>query len=408
MSNVTYADTSWNPPHGVIMQIAVWILVMILSIETIIGNAMVVLAYKIERNIGKKVSNRYIASLAMSDLIIGVEGFPLLTVYVLNGERWPLGEMACKTWLFLDYTLCLVSILTVLLITADRYLSVCHTAKYLKWQSSAKTELLIVLSWLIPAIIFGVIMYGWESITGIQSASTAECSAPFLTNPYINMGMYLTYYWTTLVAMLILYKGIHQATKSLEKKAKAKEQRNMALILSQRLGTQVGVTLMLHSRSGKEDDHPRSNSEWTYLNPEVKTTETVINTDCHRQNNNEAQNIKDLADGLLDSKTTSMPVKSTTTENESQHDRRSWRKEMKRHIAQTIRRTHVEQNKSSSELDTRKISSMSTAVAHEPVISSIFAPISGYGRRRRRTAAERRAHKAFSTIQLIMIKEQVD
>uniref|UniRef100_A0A914DAW4 G-protein coupled receptors family 1 profile domain-containing protein n=1 Tax=Acrobeloides nanus TaxID=290746 RepID=A0A914DAW4_9BILA len=88
------------------------------------------------------VSNRYIVSLAISDLIIGIEGIPLFTVYVINGDRWPLGSIACETWLFLDYTLCLVSILTVLLITADRYLSVCHTAKYLKWQSPTKTQVL--------------------------------------------------------------------------------------------------------------------------------------------------------------------------------------------------------------------------------------------------------------------------
>lgn len=36
--------------------------------------------------------------------------------------------------------------------------------------------------------------------------SGSECSAPFLTNPFVNMGMYVAYYWTTLVAMLILYK----------------------------------------------------------------------------------------------------------------------------------------------------------------------------------------------------------
>lgn len=35
------------------------------------------------------------------------------------------------------------------------------------------------------------------------------------------------------------FKGIHQAAKNLEKKAKAKERRHIALILSQRLGTQV-------------------------------------------------------------------------------------------------------------------------------------------------------------------------
>ncbi|CCD64566.1 putative muscarinic acetylcholine receptor gar-1 [Caenorhabditis elegans] len=247
------ADTSWDSPYSIPVQIVVWIIIIVLSLETIIGNAMVVMAYRIERNISKQVSNRYIVSLAISDLIIGIEGFPFFTVYVLNGDRWPLGWVACQTWLFLDYTLCLVSILTVLLITADRYLSVCHTAKYLKWQSPTKTQLLIVMSWLLPAIIFGIMIYGWQAMTGQStSMSGAECSAPFLSNPYVNMGMYVAYYWTTLVAMLILYKGIHQAAKNLEKKAKAKERRHIALILSQRLGTQVGVSLMLQSKAEKE------------------------------------------------------------------------------------------------------------------------------------------------------------
>uniref|UniRef100_A0A8R1HG28 G_PROTEIN_RECEP_F1_2 domain-containing protein n=1 Tax=Caenorhabditis japonica TaxID=281687 RepID=A0A8R1HG28_CAEJA len=247
------ADTSWNSPYSVPVQMVVWLIIIVLSLETIIGNAMVIVAYRIERNISKQVSNRYIVSLAISDLIIGIEGFPFFTVYVLNGERWPLGWVACQTWLFLDYTLCLVSILTVLLITADRYLSVCHTAKYLKWQSPTKTQLLIVMSWLLPAIIFGIMIYGWQAMTGqSNSMQGSECSAPFLSNPYVNMGMYVAYYWTTLVAMLILYKGIHQAAKNLEKKAKAKERRHIALILSQRLGTQVGVSLMLQSKAEKE------------------------------------------------------------------------------------------------------------------------------------------------------------
>ncbi|GMR62706.1 hypothetical protein PMAYCL1PPCAC_32901, partial [Pristionchus mayeri] len=259
----------WNSPYHPVAQGIVWLIVAFLSLATIVGNAMVVIAYKIERNISKQVSNRYIVSLAVSDLIIGIEGFPLFTVYVLNGERWPLGAVTCETWLFLDYTLCLVSILTVLLITADRYLSVCHTAKYLKWQSPTKTQMTIILSWVFPAIIFGVMIYGWSAMTGSAHralrASTrrrtlsgtaymsgSECSAPFLTNPFVNMGMYVAYYWTTLVAMLILYKGIHQAAKNLEKKAKAKERRHIALILSQRLGTQVGVSLMLQSQKEKE------------------------------------------------------------------------------------------------------------------------------------------------------------
>ncbi|CAJ0943583.1 unnamed protein product, partial [Mesorhabditis belari] len=243
----------WDSPYSTTTQIIVWFIVVLLSLETIIGNAMVIMAYKLERNISKQVSNRYIVSLAISDLIIGIEGFPLFTIYFLNGDRWPLGAVTCETWLFLDYTLCLVSILTVLLITADRYLSVCHTAKYLKWQSPTKTQVMIILSWAIPAVVFGIMIYAWKAMTGeAGSMEGDECSAPFLANPYVNMGMYVSYYWTTLVAMLILYKGIHQAAKNLEEKGKAKERRHIALILSQRLGTQVGVSLMLQQDKERE------------------------------------------------------------------------------------------------------------------------------------------------------------
>uniref|UniRef100_A0AC35FVT7 G-protein coupled receptors family 1 profile domain-containing protein n=1 Tax=Panagrolaimus sp. PS1159 TaxID=55785 RepID=A0AC35FVT7_9BILA len=258
-TNITSLGAIWQSPYSPFVQVFIWIVAVLLSLETIIGNAMVIIAYKLQRSISKQVSNRYIVSLAISDLIIGIEGIPLFTVYVVNGDRWPLGAIACETWLFLDYTLCLVSILTVLLITADRYLSVCHTAKYLKWQSPTKTQVLIILSWIFPAVMFGVMIYGWSFLSGGTGGDAAyeegECFAPFLSNPYVNMGMYVAYYWTTLVAMLILYKGIHQAAKNLEKKAKAKEHRHIALLLTQRLGTQVGVSLMLQSRRSEGSIH---------------------------------------------------------------------------------------------------------------------------------------------------------
>lgn len=63
-----------------------WLVVCALSVETVVGNAMVILAYKLDRAISKQINNRYIVSLAISDLIIGVEGFPLFTVYVANGN----------------------------------------------------------------------------------------------------------------------------------------------------------------------------------------------------------------------------------------------------------------------------------------------------------------------------------
>uniref|UniRef100_A0A0R3S4J0 G_PROTEIN_RECEP_F1_2 domain-containing protein n=1 Tax=Elaeophora elaphi TaxID=1147741 RepID=A0A0R3S4J0_9BILA len=269
--------------------------------ETIFGNALVIAAYKLERNISKQISNRYIVSLAVSDLIIGIEGYPLFTLYVLNGDRWPLGWMACETWLFLDYTLCLVSILTVLLITADRYLSVCHTASYIKWQSPAKAQITIICSWLIPALIFGFMIYGWSLVSNTTTELiNGECVAPFLTNPYVNMGLYVVYYWTTLIAMLILYKGIHQVTKKLEKKAGAKDRRHLALLFSQRLGTQVGLKLMLSQQRNTSDDVVEENVHITQdvaKDTDYRTFTTNVADDNERY---EPRNVANLSIAMSD------------------------------------------------------------------------------------------------------------
>ena len=187
----------------------------ITSLVTVCGNLLVMSAFFLDRQI-RNPTNYFLLSLSVSDFLIGLFSMPLYTLYLMLGV-WPFGEVICNLWLSLDYTVCLTSIYTVLFITIDRFCSVKMPAKYRKWRTNEKVLFMVALTWVIPISLFFTSIFAWNYSQGTEF-DPRSCDVGWSKNRYFNIGLVISYFWTTLLVMIVLYIFIYEVASKLEKR----------------------------------------------------------------------------------------------------------------------------------------------------------------------------------------------
>ncbi|KAG7255659.1 hypothetical protein CRUP_005813 [Coryphaenoides rupestris] len=144
----------------------------LLILLTVCGNVLVCLAVCATRRL-RCLTNCFIVSLAVTDLLLGVLVLPFSTLMTLSDD-WPLGPTFCNIYISLDVMLCTASILTLLAISLDRYLAITMPLRYAALVLPGRVAVAMVSMWAVSlAVSFLPIHMGWNTPDGALNAAYA-------------------------------------------------------------------------------------------------------------------------------------------------------------------------------------------------------------------------------------------
>ena len=167
-------------PHSLVWLVTVLATLSIIIIITVIGNAFVIVAYFRDDKIRQNVANLLILNLGVTGLLTGILILTFNTVIVVE-KRWPFGEIACKFWLVLDYVVSMMSVITMVLISWDRYCLVSMGLKYRTFQTMKRLRIALVISWVACTILYSTLAFGWSALSGHNNNIdySEECEMDF-------------------------------------------------------------------------------------------------------------------------------------------------------------------------------------------------------------------------------------
>uniref|UniRef100_A0A672Y3R6 Adrenoceptor alpha 1D n=1 Tax=Sphaeramia orbicularis TaxID=375764 RepID=A0A672Y3R6_9TELE len=223
--------------------IGVGVFLSVFILVAIVGNILVILSVVCNRHL-QTVTNFFIVNLAMADLLLSIIVLPFSASLEVLG-CWVFGRVFCNIWAAVDVLCCTASILSLCIISIDRYIGVKYCLKYPSIMTERKAVAILVLVWVSSTVISVGPLLGWK-----EPPPMDERICRITEEPGYALFSSLFSFYLPLMVILFMYFRVYvvarRTTKSLE--AGVKRERNKSM----------EVVLRIHCRSVLEDARPSS------------------------------------------------------------------------------------------------------------------------------------------------------
>lgn len=224
--------------------VGVGVFLCVFILVAIVGNILVILSVVCNRHL-QTVTNFFIVNLAIADLLLSIIVLPFSASLEVLG-CWVFGRIFCNIWAAVDVLCCTASILSLCIISIDRYIGVKHCLKYPSIMTERKAVAILVLVWVSSIVISVCPLLGWKEPPPVD-----ESICKITEEPGYALFSSLFSFYLPLSVILFMYFRVYvvarRTTKSLE--AGIKRERDQS----------VEVVLRIHCRSVLEDSSSKSN-----------------------------------------------------------------------------------------------------------------------------------------------------
>uniref|UniRef100_A0AAY5ESZ9 G-protein coupled receptors family 1 profile domain-containing protein n=1 Tax=Electrophorus electricus TaxID=8005 RepID=A0AAY5ESZ9_ELEEL len=197
--------------YGNIEKVLIGGVLAIIMFLTICGNLLLIISLCNVKKL-KQPSNYLIVSLAIADLSVAVAVMPFVSITELIGGQWIFGRVFCNIFIAMDVMCCTASIITLCVISIDRYLGITKPLTYPVRQNGRCMAKAVLYVWLLSASITLPPLFGWaqninEDSMCLISQDLAYTIYSTAVAFYIPMFVTLTMYYRIYRAAKVSLRG---------------------------------------------------------------------------------------------------------------------------------------------------------------------------------------------------------
>ena len=189
---------------GAHFTIAGLVFLFVIMVSCIFGNTLVCIA-SVKFSYAQSYSEKFIFSLALSDIFVAALVIPFDIIYWIAFPRWPLGGVVCSLWNSFFFLFLTASVLNLTSISIDRFLAVVYPLRYQVWMTPRLNKFMIACVW--------VYSFGIAILIILLLEPPEDGTYSFDLNPYFHGFLLIGNVFVPFVIMIILYSKIYIIAK---------------------------------------------------------------------------------------------------------------------------------------------------------------------------------------------------